>query len=412
MPTRYLKPGICDSECIDRCSPIAETLFYRLLVNVDDYGRLDARPAVVRSRCFPLKDDMTNAKTQELLYELHNNGLILIYEISGASFIQIMKWDNVPRAQTSKYPAPSNELRHPKEMLEIISEEDLESMICDSITSSGEFAGIKAHSYDRQVRKDQSYFDIVIDTDEGQLGIELKRTRISKSAVEQVVRYKKISGIPFVLIGAGIGVGVDLSDCENNDITVAIYDENFNARVISKCSVIQRDFTLRAVAPLTGTGTGTGTVNRKPEPQTGTEFQGGLKIVPHLEQKIKIPKVKKDIPDSHETWQAYSDAYEVRYGAKPVRNATVNSQLTNFIKRIGLEESPFVAAFYVNHNNQFYVQKMHTVGLLLADAEKLRTEWATNRQVTSTQARQVDKTQTRGNVFNKLIMEARKNEDK
>ena len=52
---------------------------------------------------------------------------------------------------------------------------------------------------------------------------------------------------------------------------------------------------------------------------------------------------------------------------------------------------------------------MHTVGLLLADAEKLRTEWATKTTVTQTQARQADKTQARGNVFNKLIEEARAN---
>ena len=115
----------------------------------------------------------------------------------------------------------------------------------------------------------------------------------------------------------------------------------------------------------------------------------------------------KDLTPSHETWQAYSDAYELRYKAKPVRNATVNAQLSAFIKRIGFDESPLVAEFFVHHNNQFYVQKMHTVGLLLADAEKLRTEWATRRQVTSTQARQADRKQSTANVFNKLIEEQR-----
>ena len=124
-------------------------------INVDDFGRLDARPAVVRSRCFPLKEDITNAQTQEILDDLHSNGLILLYQVGGASFIQINKWDNVPRAQTSKYPAPSHEMKHPREMLEIISEDDLEVMICDSMNSSGEFAGLTVISHQRQVRKDQ-----------------------------------------------------------------------------------------------------------------------------------------------------------------------------------------------------------------------------------------------------------------
>jgi len=140
-------------------------------------------------------------------------------------------------------------------------------------------------------------------------------------------------------------------------------------------------------------------------PDTGTS---GSKepSVPNFPTGVEAEKVKK-IPDTRETWEAYSKAYFERYGAEPVRNATVAGQLSQFVKRIGHTESPHVAAFFVHHNNQFYVTKMHTVGLLLTDAEKLRTEWATNRQVTNSQARQVDKKQTTANVFNQLIEEQR-----
>ncbi len=138
-------------------------------------------------------------------------------------------------------------------------------------------------------------------------------------------------------------------------------------------------------------------------------FPDGVKNPPRTTQKIQPAKKSsnKDLSPSYETWQAYSEAYENRYGTQPVRNATVNAQLSAFIKRIGFDESPHVASFFAHHNNQFYVQKMHTVGLLLADAEKLRTEWATKRQVTSTQARQADRKQSTANVFNKLIEEQR-----
>lgn len=133
--------------------------------------------------------------------------------------------------------------------------------------------------------------------------------------------------------------------------------------------------------------------------------------VPFVPQAVASdkPAPKKEEPPTRKTWIAYSQAYESRYGVTPVRNKTIAGQLANFVKRIGREESPHVAAFFVYHNNQFYVKKMHTVGLLLADAEKLRTEWATNKTVTDTQARQTDQTQARGNVFNKLIDEARAN---
>lgn len=106
MPTRYLKPGICDSDAIDRCTPMAECLFYRLLVNVDDFGRLDARPAVIKARCFPLKEAMTALEIDELLILLVRANLIQVYATAnGSKYLQLLKWDNVPRSKESKFPA-------------------------------------------------------------------------------------------------------------------------------------------------------------------------------------------------------------------------------------------------------------------------------------------------------------------
>jgi hypothetical protein len=111
MPTRYLKPGVRDSEAIDSLSPLAETLFYRLLVTVDDFGRYDGRPAMVKAHCFPIKD-MTPAKCAALLDELHAAGLVHIYTTDGKPCLQMCKWDNVPRAKESKYPAPDYDCAH------------------------------------------------------------------------------------------------------------------------------------------------------------------------------------------------------------------------------------------------------------------------------------------------------------
>lgn len=108
MPTRYLKPGICDSEHINRCTPIVECLFYRLLVNVDDFGRLDARPAVIRAKCFPLKE-ITLDGIQEYLSELQQSGLIQLYESDCCVYLQMCKWDNIPRSRESKCPAPTDD---------------------------------------------------------------------------------------------------------------------------------------------------------------------------------------------------------------------------------------------------------------------------------------------------------------
>ena len=98
-----------------------------------------------------------------------------------------------------------------------------------------------------------------------------------------------------------------------------------------------------------------------------------------------------------ETWKRYSLAYQSRYSVLPVRNATVNSQIKGFCKRIG-SESPDVAGFFLTHNGSFYVTSLHGVNLLLRDAEKLRTEWATGNTMMRSNAVQIDKTQSRLNV--------------
>lgn len=109
MPTRYLKPGIRDSETIDKLSPMAEILYYRLLVTVDDFGRYDARLSMIKSQCFPVKDSVTAKDCQKLLAELSAHGLLVLYAANGSNYLQMLKWDNKPRASTSMFPACADE---------------------------------------------------------------------------------------------------------------------------------------------------------------------------------------------------------------------------------------------------------------------------------------------------------------
>lgn len=90
------------------------------------------------------------------------------------------------------------------------------------------------------------------------------------------------------------------------------------------------------------------------------------------------------------TWEAYSAAYCARYSTDPVRNAKVNAHLAQLVKRLGADEAPAVAGFYVGHNGPFYVRAMHDTSLMLRDAEKLRTEWATGRKMTTLEARSAE----------------------
>lgn len=121
----------------------------------------------------------------------------------------------------------------------------------------------------------------------------------------------------------------------------------------------------------------------------------GREVEGDVPATVPVPGRRKSEPNplNVATWNAYASAYHDRYGVEPVRNATVNGQIANFVKRIG-ENAPHVAAHYVTGNSSFYLTKGHGVGPMLADAEKLHTEWATGRRVTQSAARQADRSQS------------------
>jgi len=99
-----------------------------------------------------------------------------------------------------------------------------------------------------------------------------------------------------------------------------------------------------------------------------------------------------------ETWKSYLEAYQQRYGIPPLRNQTVNSQVKQFVQRVGFQDAPLIAGWFTAHNATWYVRQGHTIGSLLRDAEKLRTEWATGRALTETSTRQLDGAQSNFNA--------------
>ena len=107
MPNRILKDSICTSPNIDTLSREAEVFFYRLLVQCDDFGRMDARPAILRAKCYPLQvDAVSQDDIRQWLSELARADLIVIYQASGGDYLQMRTWERHQqiRAKRSKYP--------------------------------------------------------------------------------------------------------------------------------------------------------------------------------------------------------------------------------------------------------------------------------------------------------------------
>ncbi len=110
MPNRIIKESIRTSETLNGLSTGAEVFFYRLITQVDDYGRLDGRPQILRARCFPLKlDAVSNDEISSWLGELERAELIARYTVDDHLYLQLSTWEKHQRirAKISKYPSPA-----------------------------------------------------------------------------------------------------------------------------------------------------------------------------------------------------------------------------------------------------------------------------------------------------------------
>ena len=108
--------------------------------------------------------------------------------------------------------------------------------------------------------------------------------------------------------------------------------------------------------------------------------------------KPKKPDPRSN-PDNVKTWEAYARAYRARYGVLPMTNAKVRGQVAQFVKTVGVELAPVLAAYYPSHNKQYFVQRRHDFGALLHDYQQVATDYQIGQQMTGVQAAQTEKTQ-------------------
>ena len=110
IPNRIIKETICSSDSIDKLSWFEEVLFYRLIVNCDDYGRFDGRAAIIKNRLFPLKENLTVSSVEKAISQLANAGLVTLYVFESKPYLYLPTWANHQsiRSKRSKYPAPAD----------------------------------------------------------------------------------------------------------------------------------------------------------------------------------------------------------------------------------------------------------------------------------------------------------------
>lgn len=141
-------------------------------------------------------------------------------------------------------------------------------------------------------------------------------------------------------------------------------------------------------------------------PDCGEELADTDKSAPVAELIQAAPAKREQKAPQEETdhqrscraaWDGYAAAYRSRYGTDPVRNAKVNAQIKQLVLRLGAEAAE-VAAYFVSVNDAFYIRRAHELGVLVSNAEGVRTQWATGRQMNGATARQLEQTQANINA--------------
>lgn len=113
MPQRFLRPGITDSKRYNALSWPAQSLYTRLITLVDDFGRYEADPRIVRGHAFALLvDSLSNQDVAGWLNELASNEMLFIYEVDGKEFLQLLRWKEKARS-ASKCPQPPAVVQRP-----------------------------------------------------------------------------------------------------------------------------------------------------------------------------------------------------------------------------------------------------------------------------------------------------------
>ena len=112
MPARVIRGEINESDSLCRVSMAADLTFRALIVSVDDYGRMDARPAKLKAALFPMRGDVTAEMVAHWVAELAAlaGAPVQLYEVAGLPFLCLTGWERhrgkSRRAKVSRCPDP------------------------------------------------------------------------------------------------------------------------------------------------------------------------------------------------------------------------------------------------------------------------------------------------------------------
>lgn len=292
-------------------------LYTWLIPHSDDFGRLYGSPAKIKALVVPMLDK--SIKEVELsLQHIHDSELINWYEIDGDKYIQINNFEDyqtgLHKRTPSKFPSPNEMKVNIKKSASdykylTASESDIEELITNLLEQNKLLENESILSVDRQFRLNNSYLDIVA-IGKNKYIFEIKRQRLSNSALEQVLKYRDMFDDPnvnTVLIGYGLAANFDFEKAEKEQVSILTYDDNLSINEILLFNVKCRQLTLISE----GKGR-----ELKGTEENRTEEEGNRRELDVDQQKNKIlqllnqNEVKDIIPYPLEQLESYVDVVD------------------------------------------------------------------------------------------------------
>jgi len=127
-------------------------------------------------------------------------------------------------------------------------------------------------------------------------------------------------------------------------------------------------------------------IKRREEKRKEKKDTTYLKEVPEG-SKTEVEKPNTEL--NRKCWEAYREAYLLRYKVEPVRNASVNSAISQIAKRLGAD-APSVIEFYLQHDGTYYLKTTHSIRACLHDAETLHTQWQRGSALTTAKVKRYE----------------------
>ena len=100
MPNRIIKESIRSSDTIASLTDFEFRLWVNLIVSVDDAGRGDARPAIIKGSAFPLRDRVTVKDIKDALHGLAAKGCVSLYTVGGKPYFWFPTWSEHQRIRS------------------------------------------------------------------------------------------------------------------------------------------------------------------------------------------------------------------------------------------------------------------------------------------------------------------------